>query len=103
MRSTMKLIALLVVLALSAGGGAVFAGCGHKETVEGTLKSMDADSNKVVVVVGGEDGKEVELSLTAETQVKDTEGNDTEVSKLVGKSVKVVSEHAQVDSITQTA
>ena len=99
MRAMMKLLSLLVVFALCAGGA--FAGCGHKDTVAGTLKSVDADSNTVVVV--GEDGKELKLTLTGETQVTDAEGNDAEVSKLVGKEVKVVSEHAKVDSVEQLA
>jgi outer membrane lipoprotein-sorting protein len=95
----MRLLSLFVVLALCAGGA--FAGCGHKDTVEGKLKSVDSDSNTVVVVV--EDGKELKLTLTGETKVTDAEGNDAEASKLVGKEVKVVSEHAKVDSITQIA
>jgi hypothetical protein len=99
MRTMTKVISLLVVLALCAGGA--FANCGHKETDEGTLKAVNADSNSVVVVDA--DGNEHELTLTAETQVTDAEGNETEVAELVGKKVKVVSEHAKIDSITQIA
>ncbi len=95
MRVMIKMLSLLVVLVLSVG--AASAGCGVKDTVEGTLKSVDAEKN--TVVVAGEDGKEVRLTLTAKTEVKDAEGNETEVSKLVGKRVKVVSEHAEIDSI----
>ncbi len=95
----MKSLSLIVVVALGAGAAA--AGCGIKDTHEGTLKSVDPDSNVVVVV--GEDGEEVKLTLTTKTQVTDAEGNEAKVSELVGKEVKVVSEHAEVDSIKQIA
>ena len=98
MKAAMNLVSLLVVLVLCAG--VAVAGCGHKETVEGTLQSVDEEANTVVVV--GDDGKKVELGITAETKVTDAEGNEAELSKLIGKGVKVVSEHAKVDSITQT-
>ena len=97
MRTMKNLVSLLVVLVLCAG--VAVAGCGHKETVEGTLQSVDEEANTVVV---GDDGKKVELGITAETKVTDAEGKEAELSKLVGKGVKVVSEHAKVDSITQT-
>ena len=100
MRTTMmKSVALIVVLALSAGAAA--ANCGKKDTVQGTLKSVDAESNAVVIV--GEGGKEVKLTLTTKTQVTDSAGKEAKVAALVGKQVKVVSEHAQVDSIQQVA
>ncbi len=99
MRTMTKLLSLIVVLALTAG--AASAGCGVKDTHKGTLKSVDADNNVVVVV--DEDGEEVKLTLTTKTQVTDAEGNETEVSKLVGQNVKVVSEHAKIDSITPMA
>jgi len=96
----MKSLVLIVVL-LALGAGAAFAGCGVKDTHEGTLKSADADQQTVVVV--GQDGKEVNLTLTAETRVTDAAGKEAQLSDLVGKKVKVVSEHAKIDSIQQTA
>ena len=99
MRTMVRLLSLFVVIALSAG--IAFAGCGHKETVEGKLQSVAEDGKTVVVV--GEDGTEVKLTLTAETQVTDAEGKEADVSALVGTKVKVVSEHAKVDSIAQMA
>jgi hypothetical protein len=42
-------------------------------------------------------------TLTADTTVKDEEGNDTKPSNLVGTKVKVVSEHAKADSVEQMA
>ena len=99
MRVLIKSLMLIVVLALAAG--AVYADCGVKDTHQGTLKSVDAENNTVVVV--GEDGAEVQLTLTADTQVMDSEGKMAEVSKLVGKQVEVVSEHAKIDSIKQMA
>ena len=92
-------LSLVVVLALCAG--AAYAGCGVKDTHEGTLKSFDADKNVIVVAVA--DDEEVKLTLTDDTQVADAEGNEAEVAKLVGKAVKIVSEHAKVDSIQQIA
>ncbi len=100
MRNTMKRLALLIIV-LAIGAGVATAGCGHKDTHEGTLKSVDSEHSAVVVVV--EDGKEVKLTLTAKTKVTDAEGNESEVSNLVGKKVKVVSEHAEIDSIVQIA
>lgn len=99
MRILMKSLVLVAVLAL--GAGAVYADCGVKDTHQGTLKSVDADKNMVVVV--GEDGTEVELTLTANTQVMDSEGKTAKVSKLVGEQVEVISEHAKIDSIKQIA
>ena len=98
----MRLVASLsLIMALVVCSGTAVAGCGHKDTMAGKLQSVDAEKNVVVVV--GEDGKKVKLTLTAKTQVMDAEGKKAEVSKLVGKEVKVVSEHAKVDSIQQIA
>jgi hypothetical protein len=94
----MKSLILLVVLALCAS--AASAGCGEKTTHKGTLKSVDAESSTITVVV---DDKEINLTLTAETQVSDADGNAVEVANLVGKTVKVVSEHEKIDSIKQIA
>ncbi len=98
MRMMMKVM-LSVIVVFALGAGAAFAGCGVKDTDEGTLKSFDADKN--VIVVAGEDGEEVELTLTAKTRVTDGEGNEAKPSKLVGKKVKVVSEHAMADSVQE--
>lgn len=95
---SMKSLCLLVVLAFCAGVAS--AGCGVKDTHQGTLQSVDADSNTVVLVV---DGEEVNLTVTETTEVTDAEGNKAEVASLVGKEVKVVSEHAEIDSIEQLA
>ena len=92
------IVCLFVVLALVAG--ATYGACGKKDTNEGTLTSTDAATKSVVVK--GADGKEVKLTLTPTTAVKDTTGKVVDVASLVGKSVKVVSEHAKIDSITQT-
>jgi hypothetical protein len=93
------LICLVVVFALTAG--AAYGACGKKDTAEGTLTSMDAATK--TIVVAGADGKEVKLTLTATTDVKDAKGQKVDVATLVGKQVKVVSEHAKIDSIAQKA
>ena len=100
MRSATKSLCMIAVL-LALGAGAAFADCGIKDTHEGTLKSADVAKNTVVVV--GQDGKEVSLTLTAKTLVSDAAGKTAKVADLVGKKVKVVSEHAKIDSIQQTA
>jgi hypothetical protein len=94
-----SLFAIACVLAL--GAGIASAGCGVKDTHDGTLKSADVAKNTVVVV--GEDGKEIQLTLTDKTRVTDGDGKDVDVSALVGKQVRVVSEHAKVESIQQLA
>jgi flavin-dependent dehydrogenase len=93
----MKLLSLIAVLVLAAT--AASAGCGAKDTTEGTLKSVDKENNAVVVEV--KEGEEVKITLTAKTEVVDADGKKAEVSKLVGSKVKVVSEHAKADSIQQ--
>jgi hypothetical protein len=99
MRNTvMKSLFLLVVLVLCAS--AASADCGKKATHEGTLKSVDAENSTITVVVGD---KEIKLTLTTETKVSDAAGNAVEVGSLVGKAVKVVSEHEKIDSIKQIA
>jgi hypothetical protein len=100
MKNTVRTLLLLSVV-LAIGAGVAIAGCGHKDTQEGTLKSVDAEKKAVVLVV--EDGKEIELKLTAKSKVMDAEGKKSEASNLVGKKVKVVSEHAEIDSIEQIA
>ena len=94
----MRCFTLLAILALCAG--VAVADCGKKDTHEGTLTSADADSNTIVVTVGEE---QVQLTLTANTKVMDAKGKAAEVGNLVGKKVKVVSEHAKIDSIEQIA
>jgi hypothetical protein len=98
MKSSLKsLLCVVVVLALTAG--ATHAACGKKDTTEGTLTSMDADTKTVKVKAA--DGKEVKLTLTATTVSKDGSGETVDAKELVGKQVVVVSEHAKVDSITE--
>ncbi len=99
MRVMKAMLALIVVLSLGASG--VHAGCGVKETHEGTLKSVDAEKNVIVVAIAGKDGKEVSITLTASTKVMDGEGKETKAASLVGKKVKVVSEHSKADSVKQ--
>jgi hypothetical protein len=98
-RLSLKWLCLIVVAFLAAG--AVSADCGVKDTYQGKLKAVDAEKNQVLIVV--KDGKEVELELTDESKVMDAEGNKAMAKKLVGKNVKVISEHGKIDSIEQVA
>ena len=84
-----KLLALIALVSLSFV--TADAACGKKVTNEGTLKSYDAE--KKALTVEGKDGKSTTLTLTPSSTGADT------VATLVGKSVKVVSEHGKIDSV----
>lgn len=84
-----KILAILTALSLMVG--ASYAGCGKKVTNAGKLKSYDAEKKQIVVV--GEDGKPAKLTITPTTKGAD------KLKGLVGKDVKVISEHKKVDSV----
>jgi hypothetical protein len=88
-------LAILAAVAVSAS--AAYAKCGKKVNAEGELTSYDADTKALVVMVGE---KEVTLTATPTTKFKGTDGKDIAAAELVGKKVKVVSEHKKVDSVT---
>ncbi len=92
------ILTIMTVLGLAAG--VAFAGCGKKTTDAGSLKKYDADSKSIVVKT--EDGQ-AKVTLTASTAIKDKDGKDAKIEDLVGKSVKVVSEHKKADSVTETS
>ncbi len=83
-----KLFTLLAMASLTLGANAA---CGKKVTDEGTLKSYDAEKKTVVVTKA--DGKSATVTLTPATTGAD------KVADLVGKAVKVVSEHGKADSV----
>lgn len=85
-----KLLTIISVVALSAGS--VFAACGKKVTDEGKLTSYNADKKEVTITT--KEGKAVNRVLTPDSKVTG------KIEELVGKSVKVVSEHNKVDSVT---
>jgi hypothetical protein len=84
-----KILAIVAIVSLSVGSAV--AGCGKKVTNEGTLKSYSAETK--TLVVEGKDGKTASLTLTPGSTGAD------KVESLVGKSVKVVSEHGKIDSV----
>jgi len=86
-----KALTLLAISTLALGSA--YAGCGKVVTNEGKLKSFDAATKKVVVE--GKDGKEASLTLTPSSKGADT------AEKLVGKDVKVDSEHGKITSIAK--
>ena len=88
-----KLLALTALLALSLGSAD--AACGKKVTSEGTLKSFDAATK--TLTVESKDGKAATITLTPTTTGADA------LDKLVGKAVKVVSEHGKADSVAAGA
>ena len=91
MRFVVSMI-LASVLAFGVSLGSAYAGCGKKVTNKGTLKSLDADKKTIVVASKGEETK---LSLTTSTKAI---GAD-KIADMVGKNVKVISEHSKVDSV----
>ena len=94
-----KLLTLLTVVGLACGSA--YAGCGKKVTNEGEFSSFDADTKALVVEL--EDGKEAKLTATPKTKVKDKDGDEVKLTDLIGKKVKVISEHKKVDSVKETS
>jgi hypothetical protein len=90
------ILSILTVLALA---GAAYAGCGKKVTDSGTLKSFDADTKSIVVEA---DGKETKLTITPSTASKAKDGSEAKLEDLVGKTVKVISEHKKVDEVAES-
>ena len=84
-----KFLSLLTIIALSSAPA--FAGCGKSVTNEGKLKSFDAATK--TLEVEGKDGKVAKITLTPTTKGADS------VSGLVGKAVKVESEHNKATSV----
>ncbi len=82
---------ILAILALTSLAVSAHAGCGKKVTNEGTLKAYDAE--KKTVLVESADGKSATITLTPSTTGAD------KAAGLVGKAVKVVSEHGKADSV----
>jgi|GEM_PF-674297 len=91
-QNTMKKAASILAI-ISLGLGSAFAGCGKVVTNEGKLKSFDAATK--AVVVEGKDGKEAKLTLTPSAKGAE------DAEKLVGKNVKVDSEHGKITSIAK--
>jgi len=87
-----KLLTFLAMAVLTLGADAA---CGKKVTSEGTLKSYDAEKKQLVVVDAA--GKATTITLTPSTTGAD------KVADLVGKAVKVVSEHNKADSVAAAA
>ena len=85
-----KLLTILTLVALSAG--TTFANCGKKVTDEGKLKSFNADKKEITIEIA--EGKTVARVMTPDTKVTG------KIEDLIGKSVKVVSEHNKLDSVT---
>jgi hypothetical protein len=86
-----KVLSILAITTLALGSA--YAGCGKVVTNEGKLKEFDAATK--TVVVEGTDGKTAKLTLTPSS--KGAEKAD----KLVGKDVKVDSEHGKITSIAK--
>ncbi len=83
-----KLLTIVTLVAFSAG--AAIAGCGKTVTNEGKLSSINKEKKEIAIE--GKDGKTVTLTLTPGTTGAD--------EALVGKNVKVVSEHGKVQTVT---
>jgi hypothetical protein len=89
---------LVVAMAFMLTIAASYAGCGKKVNNTGKLNSFKAESKQVVIE---EKGKKVKLKITPSTKFFASEGgSEVSIDKLLGKNVKVVSEHKKIDSIT---
>lgn len=94
-----KFLALLAVVGLTVGSA--YAGCGKKVTDEGKLTSFDAETKSLVVELA--DGKSATITATPTTEAKGKDGKKVELADLVGKKVKVVSEHKKADSVAEAS
>ena len=86
-----KFLAILTALCLMVG--ASYAGCGKKVTNSGqpeVLRTLRRSRSSWLDA----EGKKATLTITP----KDTKGAD-KLKSLVGKKVKVISEHKKVDSV----
>lgn len=92
-----KLIAIITAIGLAAG--ASYAGCGKKVTDEGKLTSYDAETKALVVELA--DGKSATITATPTTEAKGKDGKAADLASLVGKKVKVVSEHKKAESVSE--
>lgn len=90
---------IAIITALSLAAGASYAGCGKKVTDEGKLTSYDAETKALVVELAG--GKTAKVTITPTTEAKGKDGKKADLAALVGKKVKVVSEHSKADSVTE--
>ncbi len=81
---------LTTIAVLSLAAGSAFAGCGKVDKTEGTLKSFNAESKKVVIEA---EGKEVTLTLTPTSKGAD------KLAKLEGKKVSAQSMHGKITEI----
>ncbi len=93
-----KILASIAALSIALTGA--YAGCGKKVDNVGTLKSYDATAKEMIVEAKG---KETKITVTPDTESKDKDGNEISIDDLVGKEVKVVSEHSKADSVTEKA
>ena len=92
-----KLLSILALIAFSTVASQ--AGCGKKVTDEGTLKSVDADTKSITIVTA--DGKTVSRILTPTTKTAAKDGTEAKADGLIGKTVKVISEHNKIDSLAE--
>jgi len=81
-----KILGILTALCLMAGIS--HAGCGKKVTDTGVLKAYDAETKQITIV-----GAKSKLTITPKTK------GARNLKALVGKKVKVISEHKKVDSV----
>ncbi len=94
----MKKLLTIIALAIFTTAASQ-AACGTKVTDEGTLKAVNADTKAITIETA--DGKTVSRTLTPTSTSAGKDGKAAEASALVGKKVKVVSEHNKIDSLAE--
>jgi hypothetical protein len=84
-----QLLSILTLVAFSASAG--LAACGKTVTDEGKVTSVNTEKKEISIETA--DGKTVTRVLTPSSTGAD--------AKLVGKKVKIVSEHNKVQSVAE--
>lgn len=90
-----KILSILTILAFTASAG--YANCGKTDTDEGKL-TFNAEKKEVTIETS--DGKKVNRVLTPDSKLTSKDGTAAKVDALQGKTVKVVSEHNRIQSIS---
>ncbi|MDQ3622279.1 MAG: hypothetical protein M3463_07300 [Verrucomicrobiota bacterium] len=92
-----KLLSILTIVAFTASAG--YAACGKKVTDEGKLTSINSEKKEVTIETA--DGKKVNRVLTPTSKTTAKDGTEAKADALVGKNVKVVSEHNKIESVSE--
>ena len=101
---------ITILAALAIGAGSAWAGCNKKVSSIGKLKSWDAESKMITLVVQQSssakqlEAKSAELTMTPDsTIVHAGQVDSVNIADVVGKNISVVSEHGKIDYVITLA